>query len=53
MTLDEAIMQLHEAARTVEQQIGVGALSDDIRGCADRLHQLIKETLCHKDSLRM
>jgi len=43
MTLDEAIIQLHDVARTVEQQIGTGQLSDDIRNCADRLNTLIKE----------
>jgi hypothetical protein len=45
MTLDEAIIQLHDVARTVEQQVGHGALSDDIRKCADRLAALVKETL--------
>jgi hypothetical protein len=43
MTLDEAIIQLHDVAREVEKQIGIGALSDDIRQCADRLNTLIKE----------
>lgn len=44
MTLDEAIMQLHDVARTVEQQIGNGQLSEDIRNCADRLNTLVKES---------
>ena len=44
MLLDEAIIQLHDIARVVEEQIGVGALSEDIRNCADRLNTLIKET---------
>jgi hypothetical protein len=44
MTLDEAIMQLHDVARTVEQQVGKGQLSEDIRNCADRLHSLVKES---------
>jgi hypothetical protein len=43
MTLDEAIIQLHDVARTVEKQIGTGQLSEDIRKCADRLNTLIKE----------
>ena len=45
MTLDEAIMQLHDVARTVEKEIGTGQLSEDIRNCADRLHSLVKESL--------
>jgi hypothetical protein len=44
MTLDEAIMQLHDVARAVEQQVGKGQLSEDIRTCADRLHSLVKES---------
>jgi hypothetical protein len=31
---------LHDIARTVEREIGRGQLSDDIRSCADRLHEL-------------
>lgn len=31
------VIQLHDIARKVEQQIGVGKLSQDIRACADRL----------------
>jgi hypothetical protein len=45
MSLDEAIIQLHDVARTVEQQIGTGQLSEDIRNCADRLNTVIKEVL--------
>jgi hypothetical protein len=45
MTLDEAIIQLHDVARIVEQQIGAGPLSEDIRKCADRLNDVIKEVL--------
>ena len=44
MTLDDAIIQLHDVARTVEQQVGNGELSKDIRKCADRLHSLVKES---------
>lgn len=36
----DAVIQLHEIARTVEQEIGQGKLSEDIRNCADRLHVL-------------
>jgi hypothetical protein len=45
MSLDEAIIQLHDVARAVEQQIGTGQLSEDIRNCADRLNIVIKEVL--------
>jgi hypothetical protein len=41
--LDEAVIQLHDVARLVEKRIGFGALSDDIRSCADRLHALLKD----------
>lgn len=34
----DAVIALHEIARTVEREIGHGQLSDDIRKCADRLH---------------
>ena len=37
----DAVIQLHEIARTVEQEIGVGQLSEDIRSTADRLNVLI------------
>ena len=43
MTFDEAIIQLHDIARLIEQQMGKGALSEDIRKCADRLTTLTKE----------
>ena len=35
----DAVIALHDIARTVEQEIGRGQLSDDIRNCADRLHE--------------
>jgi hypothetical protein len=38
--LVDAVIALHEIARTVEREIGRGQLSDDIRACADRLHEL-------------
>jgi hypothetical protein len=40
LELVDAVIALHEIARTVEQEIGHGQLSDDIRSCADRLHEL-------------
>ena len=40
--LDEDIIHLHNIARHVEQLIGVGSLSEDIRRAADKLNELIK-----------
>jgi hypothetical protein len=40
LDLVDAVITLHDIARTVEQEIGCGQLSDDIRACADRLHEL-------------
>lgn len=40
--LDDVI-RLHDIARLVEQEIGQGNLSDDIRNCANRLNVLLKE----------
>jgi hypothetical protein len=40
LQLVDAVIALHEIARTVAEEIGVGQLHDDIRNCADRLHEL-------------
>jgi hypothetical protein len=40
--LDDKIIQLHDIARAVEKEIGVGQLSEDIRKAADRLSELLK-----------
>ena len=40
LELVDAVIALHEIARTVEREIGTGQLSYDIRKCADRLHEL-------------
>lgn len=40
--LDDVI-KLHDIARLIEQEIGQGNLSDDIRQCANRLNVLLKE----------
>jgi hypothetical protein len=40
LELIDAVIALHEIARTVAHEIGVGQLHDDIRSCADRLHEL-------------
>lgn len=40
--LDEDVIQLHNIARRIENRIGVGTLSEDIRRAADTLNELIK-----------
>lgn len=40
--LEYAIIRLHDIARLIEEKIGEGALSKDIRACADRLGDLNK-----------
>ena len=42
INLEERVIQLHDIARQVEQEIGVGQLSEDIRKAADRLNELLK-----------
>lgn len=39
LKLIDAVVALHEIARLVEHDVGVGELSQDIRKCADRLHE--------------
>jgi hypothetical protein len=39
IVLVDAVIALHEIARTVAEEIGQGHLHDDIRSCADRLHE--------------
>lgn len=41
--LQDAIITLHDIARLIEQEVGKGNLSDDIRNCANRVNVLIKE----------
>ncbi len=41
-SLEQAVIDLHDIARKIEQEIGPGLLSEDLRKCADRLHALIK-----------
>ncbi len=38
----DAVIELHNIARLIEQEIGSGLLSEDIRNAADRLNMLIK-----------
>jgi 23S rRNA maturation-related 3'-5' exoribonuclease YhaM len=40
LELIDAVIALHDIAKTVEREVGCGQLSDDIRKCADRLHEL-------------
>ena len=43
--LDQAVIDLHNIARTIEQEIGTGKLSIECRRLADRLSDVIKPTL--------
>jgi hypothetical protein len=38
LKLVDAVIQLHDIARLVEEEVGEGNLSQDIRNTADRLH---------------
>jgi hypothetical protein len=40
--IEYLVIHLHDIARDVEQKIGFGDLSKDIRQCADRLSDLNK-----------
>jgi hypothetical protein len=40
--IEYLVIRLHDIAREIEQKIGVGELSRDIRACADRLSDLNK-----------
>ena len=40
--IEYLVIRLHDIAREVEQLVGVGELSQDIRACADRLSDLNK-----------
>jgi hypothetical protein len=48
MIMQDAVVQLHYLAGQVEQEIGQGQLSEDIRKCADRLHELVKPVYIEK-----
>jgi|688.fasta_scaffold970030_2 hypothetical protein len=41
----DLVIQLHDIARIIEKQLGVGQLSSDIRNAADRLHAVTVEKL--------
>lgn len=40
LVLVDAVIALHDIARLVAEEVGQGQLHDDIRKCADRLHEL-------------
>jgi hypothetical protein len=42
MELKDEIIKLHDIARKIEQEIGKGQLSEDIRKAADRLNTSLK-----------
>ena len=42
MELKDEIIKLHDIARKIEKELGVGQLSKDIRKAADRLNTLLK-----------
>lgn len=44
------IITLHNIARNIENEIGSGKLSEDIRRAADRLNTLVSKTLPQPDS---
>jgi hypothetical protein len=44
-TLEDAVIKLHDLARTIERELGIGKLSQDIRASADRLSEVIHAVL--------
>lgn len=40
--LNQSVIELHNIARRIEQTLGSGQLSEDVRKCADRLHYLLQ-----------
>jgi hypothetical protein len=44
-TLEDAVIKMHDLARIIESELGVGQLSQDVRRSADRLSEVINETL--------
>jgi hypothetical protein len=40
LKLVDAVIALHKIARLIEEEIGIGQLSDDVRENANRLHDL-------------
>lgn len=48
--LEDAIIQLHNIARTIEREIGFGALAQDVRKCADSLNVLCSPLKVSEDA---
>ena len=44
-TLDDDVITLHNIARKIEQTIGNGQLSEDVRNVANRLSEILKKTV--------
>jgi hypothetical protein len=40
--LKDAVIQLHDVARIITEELGLSTLTLDIRECADRLNDLLK-----------
>lgn len=47
--LEQSVINLHDIARLIEQSVGKGQLSDDVRDCANRLNTLIRYDYTKKD----
>jgi hypothetical protein len=45
MEPEDKIIQLHDIARAVEQELGICELSQDIRKAADKLHEVLYAVL--------
>jgi hypothetical protein len=43
--LEDKIIELHDIARAIEKNIGIGELSQDIRAAADKLHEILNAVL--------
>ena len=43
--LESKIIELHNIARAIEQNLGIGELSKDLRAAADRLHEILNAVL--------
>lgn len=40
--IEYAVIRLHDIARELEQKIGVGTVTEEIRRCADKLSEISK-----------
>ena len=44
-TLDDVVIKMHDLARIIELELGACELSQDVRNSADRLSEIINDTL--------